>query len=67
MAATVREHQMKAVTAATRAMTGSGAADTGGDLSERTRDELYEMAGEKGISGRSDMNKEELIKALQGS
>ncbi|SHG62046.1 Rho termination factor, N-terminal domain [Salegentibacter echinorum] len=32
---------------------------------ERTREELYEKAQEIGIEGRSDMDKDELIKALR--
>ncbi len=32
---------------------------------ERTKEELYEKAKEIGIDGRSDMTKEELIKALR--
>ena len=32
---------------------------------DRTKEELYEQAKKVGIDGRSDMNKEELIKALR--
>ena len=32
---------------------------------ERTRDELYNMARERNVEGRSQMNKEELIRALR--
>ncbi|SDR75076.1 DUF7218 family protein [Christiangramia echinicola] len=32
---------------------------------ERTREELYEKAREIGIEGRSDMSKDQLIKALR--
>jgi len=32
---------------------------------ERTKEELYERAKEIGIEGRSDMDKEELIRALR--
>ncbi|MUP44391.1 Rho termination factor [Gramella sp. BOM4] len=32
---------------------------------ERTKDELYQKAKEVGIEGRSDMTKDELIKALR--
>jgi len=45
-----------------------GARDTTGSSSagdgELTKDELYEMAKEKGIDGRSSMTKEELAEAL---
>lgn len=34
------------------------------ELEEMTRDELYEMAKEREIPGKSSMTKEELIKAL---
>ena len=34
-------------------------------LAERTRDELYNMARDKGIAHRSQMSKPQLIKALQ--
>ena len=34
------------------------------ELSEMTRDELYEMAKEKDIPGKSNMTKEELMMAL---
>jgi plasmid stabilization system protein ParE len=34
-------------------------------LQERTRDELYNIAKEKNVEGRSKMTKQELVKALQ--
>ena len=34
---------------------------------ERTKEELYEQAKKVGIEGRSDMTKDELIKALRNS
>ncbi|MGW7486947.1 hypothetical protein [Streptomyces sp. NPDC054786] len=34
------------------------------DLSRRSKSELYELAGEAGIHGRSSMNRDDLIKAL---
>ncbi len=34
---------------------------------DRTRDELYNLAKEKNIEGRSKMNKEELVKAVRGN
>lgn len=36
-------------------------------LENRTKDELYEEATKIGIEGRSDMTKEELVKAIQNS
>jgi plasmid stabilization system protein ParE len=36
------------------------------ELAERTRDELYNLAKELRIHGRSDMRKDELLAALQG-
>jgi hemerythrin superfamily protein len=48
---------------------GSGGRDgdpsAAGDLEEATRDELYEMAKEAGIPGRSNMRKAELAAALR--
>ncbi|HZH97897.1 MAG TPA: Rho termination factor N-terminal domain-containing protein [Fimbriimonadaceae bacterium] len=35
-------------------------------LSERTRDELYNIAKEKDIKGRSKMSKQELLYAVEG-
>ncbi len=43
-----------------RSSNGNG----GGDISAKTRSELYEMAKEKNIPGRSSMSREELAKAL---
>ncbi|WNO52819.1 DUF7218 family protein [Stakelama saccharophila] len=34
-------------------------------LEDRTKDELYEEAQEIGIEGRSDMTKDELVKAIR--
>ena len=33
---------------------------------ERTREDLYDLARARGIDGRSDMTKDELIEALRG-
>jgi hemerythrin superfamily protein len=48
--------------------TGQGDADAGagsGAVEGRTREELYELAKEKDISGRSTMNRDELARALE--
>lgn len=37
------------------------------DLDELTKDELYELAQTTGIAGRSQMDKDDLVKSLQGS
>lgn len=37
----------------------------GTNLEDRTKDELYDEAKEIGIEGRSDMTKDELIKAIR--
>jgi hemerythrin superfamily protein len=71
MLISMKEHQMEAVTAAAREIARSATGQQGGagqkeDLVDLTREELYELAKEKGIPGRSDMSKDELIKALQG-
>ncbi|MFW6331482.1 MAG: Rho termination factor N-terminal domain-containing protein [Gemmatimonadota bacterium] len=36
-----------------------------GDLENKTKDELYELATEREIEGRSNMTKAELLKALR--
>ena len=43
------------------------ATDAGGNLDELTKAELYERAQELEISGRSSMNKEELVEAIRTS
>jgi hypothetical protein len=40
-------------------------AQTGGPLIDLNKEELYQLAKERGIEGRSDMTKEELIGALR--
>ena len=50
---------------ATRGLPPAAAASAA-DLESLTRDELYERAKEAGVEGRSDMTKDELIKALGG-
>lgn len=37
------------------------------DFESMTKDELYELAKERDIQGKSDMNKEQLIQALKGA
>lgn len=44
---------------------GTGGAQEGDDLAEATRDELYDMAKQADIPGRSAMNKNELAQALR--
>src|SRR5690606_6587721 len=44
--------------------TSQGTGNPNRSLEERTRDELYNRAKEKGIQGRSHMNKEQLVNAL---
>lgn len=41
--------------------------EAGTPLAERTRDELYEIAREKDIEGRSSMKKDELVEALRSA
>jgi hemerythrin superfamily protein len=40
-------------------------AESGGPLIDLTKEKLYELAQEKGIEGRADMSKEELVSALR--
>jgi len=44
---------------------GHGADGDGRMYEDRTREELYDLAAERGIAGRSTMRKEELIAALR--
>jgi hypothetical protein len=48
--------------AASRARGG----EPGHSLQDRTRQQLYELAQERNIAGRSRMGKDELIRALRG-
>lgn len=55
---------------AARIANSSQAGKKGGkskDYEERTKDELYEQAKKVGISGRSKMNKKQLIEALRNN
>lgn len=42
-------------------------AKSAGPLLELTKDQLYEMAKDKGLEGRSEMNREQLISALRAA
>ena len=43
----------------------SSSSSGGGGLESRTKDELYDRAQELDIEGRSDMSKDELVKAIR--
>lgn len=45
--------------------TTQGTGNPNGELGERTRDELYNIAREMDIEGRSRMDKEELVRAIR--
>jgi hypothetical protein len=45
--------------------TTQGTGNPNRSLEERTRDELYNLARERGVSGRSAMTKHELVEALR--
>lgn len=46
--------------------TTSGTGNPNKKLNERSKDELYNLAKQKNIEGRSSMNRGELLKALTG-
>ena len=46
--------------------TSQGTGNPNTSLEDRTKTELYNLAKEKDIDGRSKMDKEELVKALRG-
>ncbi len=46
--------------------TTQGTGNPNRSLADRSKDELYNMAKDRGIPGRSRMSKDELVKALRG-
>jgi len=61
---------MSALRASLEASRGSGRGrpkSRNGDLDSLSKDELYELAREADVSGRSDMSKQELVKALRSA
>lgn len=65
----IKKEQLAALTGGTTMSAAAGATSgaTKNQLIDLTKDELYHMAQEKGIQGRSDMDKDQLIKALSKS
>jgi hemerythrin superfamily protein len=69
----VKAQEMAALTGRSMATTSattsaaSSAAASKDQLIDLTKDELYKMAQEKGVAGRSDMDKTQLIEALSHS
>jgi len=59
----VRKHAEEATQQARKAATGHDSRP----YEERSRDELYELASDRDIEGRSSMNKAELIAALRAN
>jgi DNA end-binding protein Ku len=58
---------LRASVEAARSRRGDGRGKSGDDLAGKSRDELYRLAKEKDIPGRSDMSKEELAEALRAA
>lgn len=63
-ARTVNKHRREEGRTPNRTTQGTGNPNRGYEA--RTRDELYNIAKDKGIEGRSKMNKDELIDAIRG-
>lgn len=62
-ARTVNKHRRQAGRTPNKTTQGTG--NPHRRLQDRTKDELYRLAQEKGITGRSQMSKSDLVKALQ--
>lgn len=62
-ARTVNKHRREEGRTPRRTTQGTG--NPGVPLEERTRDELYNMAKDRDVEGRSRMDKAELIRALR--
>ena len=63
-ARTVNKHRREEGRTRNKTTQGTGNPNEGYD--DRTRDELYNIAKEKNIPGRSKMGKQELVRALRG-
>lgn len=65
----IKKEQLAALTGGTTITAAAGAAGgtTKDQLIDLTKDELYKLAQDKDIHGRSDMDKDQLIKALSKS
>lgn len=63
-ARTVNKHRREEGRTPNRTTQGTGNPNRGYEA--RSRDELYNIAREKGVEGRSKMNKDELIRAIRG-